>query len=467
MITFRFRFVRSFIAVAGRGSLGAAVAALALLLFASSAHGQGTYADPQPPTTLADASNFGACMNRYTLPAELNPEREQGVGSFQTPILVIENALLCAEAFAGQVMKLHAQPFYVGLMLIVVIWTGIQMMFSGRVDMAEVVSLVLLIGFVVMLWGSYPVPLGGGPPSVTTFWGAQSFPVWVGSLGRSVADPLVQSTWNEVVTAFYQGQVIWKAESVNAESLAEACTASRGAGLEQMTMSMFETQACAAYRGARNAKGSIQLVFVLFMLLGLLFGAVPLLVAYFSYLWGFFSLIIATIMGPLFIPFALIPQTSFLFWGWIRAIVASTVQMMVGGAVFVLTGTLLLVPVERFTRSLGALIGTSNSMTAGDVLSRGMSSFMEFLPLALVAMLGAFKVGELTSMILSGGGVPSSGIGERVQGARGAARGVGSVGRGVGAVAGVAAGAATGGAAMLAGAGRGALSAVTKAAKRG
>ena len=184
-----------------------------------------------------------------------------------------------------------------------------------------------------------------------------TFPIWVGSLGRSVADPLVRATWDEVVVAFYEGQVIWKAESVTAESLAEACTLSRGRGIAQMSTAMVESQACAAYRGARNASGSIQLVFVLYMLLGLLFGAIPLLVAYFSYLWGFFSLIIVTIMGPLLIPFALIPQTSFLFWGWIRAIISSTVQMMVGGAVFVITGTLLLVPVERFTKSLGALIG--------------------------------------------------------------------------------------------------------------
>ena len=459
-----FPSVFSFCGIGGRAGVGLVLAGLAVVLFVSPAAGQGTYDVPALPTSLAHTSNFKACMQRYALPADLDPEREQGVGSFQTPFLLIENALFCAEAFAGEVMKGFARPFYVGLMIIVVVWTGIQMMFSGRVDMAEVVSLVLLIGFVVMLWGSYPVP-GGGPPSVTTFWGPRAFPIWVGSLGRSVADPLVAATWDEVVVAFYEGQVIWKAESVTAESLAEACTLSRGRGIAQLSTAMVESQACAAYRGARNASGSIQLVFVFYMLLGLIFGAIPLLVAYFSYLWGFFSLIIVTIMGPLLIPFALIPQTSFLFWGWIRAIISSTVQMMVGGAVFVLTGTLLLVPVERFTKSLGALIGTSNSMTAGDALGRGMSSFMEFLPLALIAMLGAFKSGELTSMILSGGGVPSSGIGERFQGARSAAKGVGSVGRGIGAAAGVAAGVATGGAALAAGAARGVLSAATKATK--
>ena len=443
-----------------------------LLLLPAAVLAQGDYLNPGPVTDPGHFGSFQACMNRYALPPELAPDRPQGIRAFQSPLPVVENALECANAFAGGEMRVHAQPFYYGLMIIVVVWTGVQVMLSGRFDFGEVLSLVLLLGFISMLWHSYPVPLGGPPPIQPIWWAGGStlsFPLWVGSLGRFVADDLVAGTWEQVGRTWRNGTLLWRAEAVVAESMEVACQASRSnedALREAFAAGIWDTQACEDFRSMSSARGATLAMFLLYMLLGLLFGAVPLLVAFFSYLWGYFSLTIATIMGPLFIPFGLLPQTSFLLWGWIRAIIASTVQMMVGGAVFVITGSLLIVPIQRYLNSLGELMGTGAQLSAGEVMGRGMGSLVEFFPLAIIAMLGAFKAGELTSMILSGGGVPSSGIGQRAQGARSAGRAAGSAVRGVGAMGGMAGGAvagmATGGAAMLAGAGRAAMSAVTR-----
>ena len=159
-------------------------------------------------------------------------------------------------------------------------------------------------------------------------------------------------------------------------------------------------------------------------------------------------------------------QRPFLMWGWIRSVVASTVQMIVGAVVFVVVATLLLTPFEKYSNSVGALLGSGSELTSGEVWARGWSMFMEFLPLAVVAMLGAFKAGEITNMILSGGGVPSSGMSDRMQGARGAASGVRGAAGGVAALAGAGMAVASGGAALAARAGGQVLSAATRSAGR-
>ena len=198
------------------------------------------------------------------------------------------------------------------------------------------------------------------------------------------------------------------------------------------------------------------------------------MVAYCSYLWGYFSLLVAIILGPLLIPWVLIPQLQFLAWGWFRTLLGAGVHMMVAGACFAVVAQILMIPIIRFStlvtlansqpvveaisvHPLGLLAGT-----AGVALSAGLAAITESLPLILVAYLGAFKIGEITAMIMNGGSMPGSGISDRMRsmrsmsstgrslgmiGGRGAATAAGAAAAGVGAAA---AGVATGGSAAVA-----------------
>ena len=197
----------------------------------------------------------------------------------------------------------------------------------------------------------------------------------------------------------------------------------------------------------------VLLLAVLF--LGLL--VLPALVAYCSYLWGYFSLLVAIILGPLLIPWVLVPQLQFLAWGWFRTLLGAGVHMMVAGACFAVVAQILMIPIIRFktlvtaansqpvveaisVHPLGLLAGT-----AGVALGAGLAAITESLPLILVAYLGAFKIGEITGMIMNGGSMPASGLGDRMR-SMGSMRGTG---RSLGMIAGRGAATAAAGAAAV------------------
>ena len=433
------------------------------------AHAQGTYEEPGPVVNAAYATDLSSCMGRHTtgLSTVYAPDRAPGPANFQSPRPLIENVLFCADAFAGGTMRAQfGQQLFFALLAILVVWTGVQIMFSGRFDLGELISTVFLAGFVGMLLWSYPVP-GGGPPVMVPIWGSQSFPLVVSSLGRDLSQELVEETWTAVTQSFRNNVLVWRAESVTDEAMDEQCNEAQLTQMELQSQGAFtRSDECAAYLGAKSAETTYIFVYGFFFLIAAILGVIPVLVALFSMLWGYFSLAVVTLVGPIMIPWGLIPQTSFLMWGWIRAVVASTVQMIVGAVVFVIVGTLLLTPFEKYSKSISALLGSGSEMPVGEVWSRGWSMFLEFLPLAVVAILGAFKAGEITNMILSGGGVPSSGLSDRMQGARGAASGVSGAAAGAGAVAGAGMAIASGGASAAAQVGRQALSAATRGAGR-
>ena len=88
--------------------------------------------------------------------------------------------------------------------------------------------------------------------------------------------------------------------------------------------------------------------------------------------------------------------------------------MLVGGVVFLICGALVIAPLQRYAGAIAALISDPGAPAASEVFARGMALVLEFLPVAVIAFLGGFKANELSAMILSGGGVPGSGIGQRM-----------------------------------------------------
>ena len=415
----------------------------------------------------AYGGDLAGCMRRHDGGRDpaYDPDRDPGLASFQSPRPMIENVLFCADAFAGGTMRTNfGAPLFGALAVILVVWTGVTIMFSGRFDLAELLSTVLLIGFVAMLLWSFPIP-GSGPPVLGPIWGTESFPVLVSSLGRDLSRDLVDDTWQAVNTSFRRDLRVWRAESVVNEALEVRCNSTSVGHIPVHVVNLSDE--CRAYLGAKSAQGTHLFIYGFFFLIAVILGVIPVLVALFSMLWGYFSLAVLTLVGPIMIPWGLIPQTSFLMWGWIRAVVASTVQMIVGAVVFVIVATLILTPLEKYSNSIGALVGAGAELSATDVWSRGGSMFLEFLPLAVVAILGAFKAGEITNMIMSGGGVPSSGLSDRMQGGRGVASGVAGAAAGTAAVAGAGLAIASGGISAAAQAGGRVLSAATRAAGRG
>ena len=398
---------------------------------------------------------------------DLAPDGEAREGGFIPPTSMMRAAVGCAETFANTTMVPIGLNLLRYLAIIITIWTGIQMMFGGGFAIGEVVSLLLLIGFPFAVLSYYAA-------TVATPWGDMSFTRMVSGMGETIASELVDEVFKTINETFSDTwDTIW-ATAVARDTF----EASEREGWWGRFVRGFSTVdfGLGASLGdvvnfVRNTLQTIQfivLVVVVFLLL-----AIPALVAYCSYLWGYLSLLVAVILGPLLIPWILVPQLQFLAWGWFRTVLGAGIHMMVAGACFAVAAQILLIPLVRFgtqvaaQRDAGFLSWNTLMSAAGPHVV-----IVESLPLIVVAYLGVFKIGEITSMIMNGGSMPSSGIGDRVRSLQSSRMGRALAGRALGggagaAVAGtagrLAAGATGVGAVVLAG--RAVLSQATKGNK--
>ena len=415
----------------------------------------------------AQGVTLGVCMRNapaavaFASGGDLAPDGAPRDGGFIPPASLVRAAVGCAESFAAATMVPIGLNIWGGLAIIITIWTGIQMMFSGGFGIGEIVSLILLLGFplAVLIFYNTSFDALWGP----ALWGDMTFPHMVSGMGQHVSAMLVDGVFIEFRNVFMRvWQQIWSAQTMavtgvasevgEAEGLWATVVAAFGRGVDLV-------QAFNPFTVVRTLFRNITF-FLVVVLLALVL-VIPALVAYCSYLWGYLSLLVAIILGPLLIPWILVPQMQFLAWGWFRSLLGAGVHMMVAGACFAVVAQILTIPLIRFGNlmtqhatepSVGTFLATS---------SPGITVLVESMPLIVVAFLGAFKIGEITSMIMNGGSMPSSGIGDRMRSAQGMGRmgrSAASLGRGAagmmsggGAVAGRAALAATGaGAAVVA-----------------
>ena len=415
-------------------------------------------------------ADLGVCMRTSPETAafrpggDFAPDGPPRGGAFTPGNSFVRAAVQCAESFAAANLVGIGLRIWGGLAVIITVWTGIQMMFGGGFAVGEVVSLVLLLGFPWAVLTFYNTAVG-------TPWGDMTFSHMVSGMGQVVGAQLVLGTFAAFQGAVYDAVTsIWSSETFKA-ALAQTEEQTGDTAESPGMLATLKGLLTGAVEGVYNLlfgwiMGLIEAIArtIVVLLLALLFIGlliIPAVVAYCSYLWGYFSLLVAIILGPLLIPWVLIPQLQFLAWGWFRTLLGAGVHMMVAGACFAVVAQILMIPIIRFktlvmlantqpvveaisVNPLGLLAGT-----AGVALGAGLAAITESLPLILVAYLGAFKIGEITAMIMNGGSMPASGLGDRMR-SMGSMR---STGRSLGMMAGrgAATAAATAGAAAAAG----------------
>ena len=423
------------------------------------------------PLSAQAPTSIGVCMRNNATPfqsgGDLAPDGPARGISMIPPDSMMQAAIVCAEAFAASTLVPIGMDIWSGLAIIVTVWTGIQMMFGGGFNVGEVVSLILLLGFPYAVLTFYNTAVG-------TPWGNATFSGMVTGMGRTVSAQLVDGAYATLLGTF---QSTWS-QIWNMDALTRAADSGSDGGDEGWLSRGVSVVADRFLRPVmelfRNLVATVQLL-VVSVLVGFVV-VIPAIVAYCSYLWGYLSILVAIVLGPLLIPWFVVPQLQFLAWGWFRSLLSATVHLMVAGAVFAVVAQLVSIPLLRVGARVAEDRGSGGALAAdiglfflpGGTLMRMLYSAMEVLveslPLIVVAFLGAFKIGEITSMIMNGGSMPASGIGDRMSGMRntrslagsapGAARAAGGMaGRAGAAMAGKAAAMATGvGAAAVAGA---------------
>ena len=299
----------------------------------------------------------------------------------QTGVLVGQLMASVAPAVAAAGMQL-----WQGLSLIVVVWTGAQMALSGGgINMAAVVRMVIGLSIPLGMLQFYTAPLPGA--------------------GRSVPELITgMGEWLQVM-------IVADAGTAMLEQLALAGTAWRellGAGGPLGGTGSFGwsllTDLPAVLDVAFDLAVSATLMMVLAMGLMAVFALGQAQV-----MWAQLALSIALLLGPVFIPWLLVPQLSFLFWGWFRTVLVYSLYGAVAAAIF------------RIVTELGVFVvqGWMGDMASGvewagpTGISTAWQRSVVTVPYIVAAGLATLKVGELTQMLVSGGGNVGSGASGR------------------------------------------------------
>jgi hypothetical protein len=105
-------------------------------------------------------------------------------------------------------------------------------------------------------------------------------------------------------------------------------------------------------------------------------------------MFGYVATAVILLLGPLFIPFKIVPQMEWMFWGWFRAFIQFAFYQLIASAyVFVFGGFLM--------KIMGATVSPMSGSDLGYL----------FVPLVLTLItfvLGTIKIPALTTAIFSG-----------------------------------------------------------------
>lgn len=103
--------------------------------------------------------------------------------------------------------------------------------------------------------------------------------------------------------------------------------------------------------------------------------------------YGYVAAAVCVLIGPIFIPFFIVPKLDFLFWGWLKAFIGfSFYQVIASAFIFV------------FAKVLLAMLGVIGPLS----ISNAFTILPALLITIAVCVFGLVKIPELTMSILSG-----------------------------------------------------------------
>jgi hypothetical protein len=112
--------------------------------------------------------------------------------------------------------------------------------------------------------------------------------------------------------------------------------------------------------------------------------------------YGFIATAVCVLVGPIFVPFFIVPKLEWLFWGWFKAFIQYAFYQVIAAAVVYIIGNLLLGVLQRPTGTLSPV---------------QLAAWFPVLLIALLASIYALlKVPTLTNHIFSGTSGTSSAV---------------------------------------------------------
>ena len=266
-------------------------------------------------------------------------------------------------------MLAEGWKLWLGLMLIVIVWKGVGIMFSGTFDMGDLIRTIFGLAIPATMLYYYSTPLPG-----TT----HTFPRAVVAQGGWIQERLVTNAAKDAPQALSEA-IRKQAEQIKADWKAVRIW---DLLLNTGDMLLF------------LVSGTIVVS------LTLLFLALLWCITMAQVIWAQIAIAILIVLGPILIPWLVFEPMAFLFWGWFKGLIVYSLYAAVAAAimsVFVGVGVLYI---------RGMTGGTPIPATfEGELLW-----FFTVTLLALAGILSAFKVGEISALIVSGAGATGSGL---------------------------------------------------------
>ena len=182
---------------------------------------------------------------------------------------------------------------YLAFATIVIVWFGIQAALSGGFRMDKFVSMVMMLTFGFAMSRYYSAPIPG--------------------IGISLYHIIVD-----------EGTVL--ANQLNASMASKVF-----AGIDEAMQALQPPGFTAILNWIEVFRWVI-----IFMALCLAEVAVFVIIAY-----GYIAVAICALIGPVFVPFFIVPKMEWLFWGWFRAIIQYAFYPVIGNAYLFVFGSLL------------------------------------------------------------------------------------------------------------------------------
>ena len=297
------------------------------------------------------------------IPTDLTPEDMRDFKTF------LDTALESLTAAAGGEIFTLGNQMFGGLALIVIVLSGLKIAFGGGLQPWELMRTVIGIWIPWVMLQFYVTNIPGmiyDFPHMIVAGGN-----WINLL---LVDDSVSSVQEELTKLFNDLSAAQDA-AVESGDLLDVLTSGFQAAMTEITA----------------------FIVVIFMALMMLILSA---VTYAQVIWAQIALSILIIVGPVFIPFLVFDPLSFLFWGWFRAMITYSLYAVIAGAVLRVFSAVGI----AFITSMG-----SANLNFSSLMDVGLWT-LAVVPFFIAGMLASLKIGELASMLVTGGGAGGSGL---------------------------------------------------------
>ena len=306
---------------------------------------------------------------------------------------------------ADEPLLAAGEALWMGLSLIILVWTGARIALSGEGwNPWEVIKLIIILSIPRGMLQFYATPfpgLGMTFPEIIVEQGSWLNGLIVGDTGSTVW------TWLQN----YIGDT-WKTFSEQEVGLGMILAPS-------------------------DAGGKVIVLAVLAF--SSLLTLIVVLLGYSYILFAQIAISILTLFGPLFIPWMIFGPMSFLFWSWFRMMITYSLYAAVAAAIFRVMMGLIMTVGTTYQENVNpdAILAAIN-----DPLSTGVSGigqalvwFISYVLALLTALLTTLKIPEIAAGLVSGA-AGGGGVGGMAMTAAAAAKGGGAVAKVAGKTAG-------------------------------